>query len=155
MPARGKGAAPGGAGEVGMFNSNRGGRDTAAVAQSASGARGSAMFSVLGSDVSITGNIQAESELHIDGRVEGDVTCSTLAQGAGSRINGSVTADTARIAGTIEGSVRAKTLTVERTARIVGDVEYEAITIESGGHVDGRLKRVGTAADGAGGDAPL
>lgn len=128
-----------------MFNRNRrrDNRAAAPVAQTGpNGKRG--MFSVLGADVVITGNVTAAADLHIDGRVEGDVKCGNLAQGTDSQIYGSVTAETARIAGTIEGAVRIKQLTVERSARIVGDVEYQTITIEIGGHVEGRMKHLDT-----------
>jgi cytoskeletal protein CcmA (bactofilin family) len=128
-----------------MFSSNRSRDDRPAMppAPPASG-NGSkrGMFSVIGPDVVITGNVRASAELHIEGRIEGDVDCGTLAQGADSQIFGSVTADSARLAGAIEGTVRAKQLTVERSARITGDVEYENITIENGGHIDGRLKHM-------------
>ncbi|MFZ5748186.1 MAG: bactofilin family protein [Pseudomonadota bacterium] len=100
------------------------------------------MFSVLGADVVVAGNVTATNDLHIDGRVEGDVNCGSLAQGAESQIFGSVTAESARLAGSIEGTVRVRQLTVERSARITGDVEYENITIENGGHIDGRLKHM-------------
>ena len=148
-----------------MFKgNNRGGRDERPMvppapppqaSTSGSGKRG--MFSVLGPDVVVTGNITASADLHIDGRVEGDVNCGTLAQGADSPIFGSVTADTARLAGAIEGGVRVKQLTVERSAKITGDVEYENITIENGGNIDGRLKhmsRIDTSSAGPRAVAP-
>lgn len=101
------------------------------------------MFSVIGADVVISGSIRATAELHVEGRIEGDVDCAGLIQGAESQIVGGVTAESARIAGAIEGAVRVRQLTVERTARITGDVEYENITIENGGHIDGRMRRIG------------
>lgn len=107
----------------------------------ANGRRG--MFSVIGADVVISGNVNASAELHVEGRIEGDVDCAGLIQGAESHIVGGVTAETARIAGAIEGTVRVRQLTVERSARISGDVEYENITIENGGHIDGRMRRIG------------
>ncbi|MCW3845817.1 polymer-forming cytoskeletal protein [Sphingomonas sp. LB-2] len=131
-----------------MFNNNNRGRDErpamppAPPQQSSSSKRG--MFSVIGPDMIITGNVTATADLHIDGRVEGDVSCGSLAQGAESQVFGSVTAETARIAGAIEGTVRVKQLTVERSAKITGDVEYENITIENGGNIDGRLKHMST-----------
>jgi cytoskeletal protein CcmA (bactofilin family) len=112
--------------------------------------RGRGMFSVIGPDMVVTGDVRATADLHIDGSIEGDVHCGNFVQGADSRIVGGVTADTARIAGAIEGSVRVKHLVVERSARIIGDVEYEDITIENGGHVDGRLKRIGAEAAATG-----
>lgn len=101
------------------------------------------MFSVIGADVVISGNVKASAELHVEGRIEGDVDCAGLIQGAESQIIGGVSAESARIAGAIEGAVRVRQLTVERTARISGDVEYENITIENGGHIDGRMRRIG------------
>ena len=127
-------------------NSNNRGRDTssglppAPQPQPTAGKRG--MFSVLGADVTITGNIAATADLHIDGRVDGDVNCGSLVQGAESRIHGSVKAESARLAGSIEGSVSVRQLTIERAARITGDVEYETIAIENGASIDGRLKHV-------------
>lgn len=130
-----------------MFNNSNRGRDNSPMVPPAppmpSGSKsGRGMFSVLGPDVTVTGNVSATNDLHIDGRVEGDVNCGSLAQGSDSQIFGSVTAESARLAGSIEGAVRVKQLTVERSAKITGDVEYETITIENGGHIDGRLKHM-------------
>ncbi|MDG2534931.1 polymer-forming cytoskeletal protein [Sphingomonas sp. HITSZ_GF] len=148
-----------------MFNGNNRGRDrderpavppAPPQQSSSSGKRG--MFSVIGPDVTVTGNVSATADLHIDGRIEGDVNCGSLAQGADSQIFGNVTADSARLAGAIEGTVRVRTLTIERSAKITGDVEYENITIENGGHIDGRLKHMSTvqaAAAAATGPRPV
>jgi cytoskeletal protein CcmA (bactofilin family) len=125
-----------------MFgNKTRDDRPAMPLANGSNGKRG--MFSVIGADVVISGSIKASAELHVEGRIEGDVDCAGLIQGAESQIIGGVTAESARIAGAIEGAVRVRQLTVERTARISGDVEYENITIENGGHIDGRMRRIG------------
>ncbi|MFN6935721.1 MAG: polymer-forming cytoskeletal protein [Tsuneonella sp.] len=96
-------------------------------------------FSVIGSDVVIRGDIEATVDLHIDGRVEGDIKCASLVQGDGSHIEGAVTAETARIGGSVSGSITARDLVVLRTARINGDVNYDALTIEQGAEVEGRF----------------
>jgi len=134
-----------------MFNGNNRGRDRderpampPAPPQQAGNGGKRGMFSVIGPDVTVTGNITASADLHIDGRIEGDVNCGSLAQGADSQVFGNVTAETARLAGAIEGTVRVRQLTIERSAKITGDVEYENITIENGGHIDGRLKHMST-----------
>ena len=56
-------------------------------------------FSILGADTAIKGDIQASADLHIDGRVEGDIACAALVQGESSEIVGAVSADSARLAG--------------------------------------------------------
>lgn len=110
----------------------------AVPAKMATGARHTT-FSVLGSDVVITGNVSASVDLHVDGKIDGDLKCANLVQGEVSEIKGAVIAETAKIAGLLDGSIEAKTLIVHATARITGDVIYEAITIENGGKVDGKL----------------
>ncbi|MFN3817982.1 polymer-forming cytoskeletal protein [Blastomonas sp.] len=101
---------------------------------------GSSTFSVIGADVVITGNVSAKVDLHIDGRVEGDIACASLVQGESSIIQGAVTAETARLAGTVTGSVDARELVITASAHVTGDVSYETITIEQGGHVDGQFR---------------
>lgn len=96
-------------------------------------------FSVLGADTAIRGDISASADLHLDGKVEGDITCAALVQGESSHVTGAVTAETARLAGTIKGTITARELVILKSARIEGDVHYDALTIEQGAQVDGRL----------------
>lgn len=96
-------------------------------------------FSILGADVSITGNLSATTDLHIDGSVEGDITCTALVQGEKSTITGAVRAETARLSGTIHGSIEAGELTILKSARIHGDVTYDSLIIEQGAQVDGKF----------------
>jgi len=98
-----------------------------------------ATFSILGNDVSIKGNVSATADLHIDGSIEGDITCTALVQGDKSTITGAVRADSARLSGTINGSIEAGALVILKTARIHGDVTYDTLTIEQGAQVDGKF----------------
>ncbi|WP_284123848.1 bactofilin family protein [Parerythrobacter aestuarii] len=102
-------------------------------------AKSSGSFSVIGSDVTITGNISASTELHVDGSIEGDITCASLVQGETSTVKGGIKAESARLAGKVEGSIDARELVILRTASITGDVHYDALTIEQGASVDGRF----------------
>jgi cytoskeletal protein CcmA (bactofilin family) len=96
-------------------------------------------FSVIGADVVIKGNISATADLHVDGTIEGDIQCASLVQGENSSINGAVTAESARMAGKVNGSITARELVILKSARIEGDVHYDALTIEQGAQVDGRF----------------
>jgi cytoskeletal protein CcmA (bactofilin family) len=97
-------------------------------------------FSVIGSDVVITGNISATVDLHVDGKIDGDISCSSLVQGPDSAVSGAITAETARLAGKVDGSIDAKELVIEASAHISGDIAYETLSIEQGGHVDGQFR---------------
>jgi cytoskeletal protein CcmA (bactofilin family) len=103
---------------------------------------GSGTLSFLGAEVTITGNIGGEGNLHIDGRVDGDVSCTSLIVGNSGQVNGNITADDAKIAGSINGTVAAKVLTIEASARITGDLSYDSVSVETGAQVDGRVKRL-------------
>lgn len=101
--------------------------------------KGNSTFSVLGSDLSIKGDIKASADLHVDGTVEGDIACSSLVQGETSVVTGAIKAETARLAGTVNGSITARELVILRSAKINGDVFYDALTIEQGAQVEGRF----------------
>lgn len=100
---------------------------------------GGSTFSVIGSDVTIKGDVSASVDLHVDGRIEGDIQCASLVQGEGSHIEGAITAESARLAGSVSGSITARELVVLRSAKIQGDVHYDALTIEQGAEVEGRF----------------
>lgn len=98
-----------------------------------------ATFSVIGPDVTIKGNIEASADLHVDGKVVGDVTCASLVQGEKSLIEGAIVAERARLSGQVKGTIAARELVVLKSARIEGDVTYETLTIEQGAAVNGRF----------------
>ncbi len=106
---------------------------------------GGSTFSILGADTAIKGDLSASTDLHIDGRVEGDIDCASLVQGESSEIVGIIKAESARIAGRVRGSISARELTILKSAHIEGDVHYDALTIEQGAQVEGRFSHRGAA----------
>jgi cytoskeletal protein CcmA (bactofilin family) len=96
-------------------------------------------FSVIGTDVTIRGDISATADLHVDGTVEGDIACASLVQGESSRVEGAIEAETARLAGTVKGTITVRELVILKSAVIQGDVHYDALTIEQGASIDGRF----------------
>lgn len=117
-----------------MFSKNQ-----APQRQASANSMGGSTFSVFGPDTRIKGDVSASADLHIDGRIEGDVTCTSLVQGEASEITGAVKAETARLSGMVRGTINVRDLVVLRTARIHGDVHYDSLTIEQGAQVDGRF----------------
>ncbi len=116
--------------------------------------KGGSTFSVIGPDVAIKGDVSASADLHVDGRIEGDLTCASLVQGPDSVIDGAIQAETARMAGTVTGSISARELIVLKSARIEGDVHYDALTIEQGAQVEGRFAHGASAIGDSSQSAP-
>lgn len=100
---------------------------------------GNATFSVIGADVVIKGDVMASADLHVDGQIEGDITCAALVQGEGSRIEGAIAATSARLSGAVIGTIKAGELVIQKGAQVDGDVYYDTLTIEQGASVEGRL----------------
>lgn len=99
-------------------------------------------ISVIGADILVTGNIEAEVDLHIEGRVQGDVRCATLILGSRSTIVGSIYSQRVRVSGTVEGSIETVDLAIESGARVTGDVTYSRLRIANGGIVAGKMTHV-------------
>jgi cytoskeletal protein CcmA (bactofilin family) len=96
-------------------------------------------LSIIARDVTITGNISTAGEIQLDGVVNGDVTCGAITLGETGHLTGALVATTATIRGHVDGTIRAKSVLLERTAVITGDVTQESISIEAGAKVEGRF----------------
>ncbi len=112
-------------------------------------------FSVFGADITVKGDVHATADLHIDGHIEGDITCASLVQGEGSEIVGAITADAARLAGTVRGTITVAALMIVKSAHIHGDVHYDTLTIEQGAEVEGRFAQRRAGAQHAEGEPRL
>ncbi|MGZ8345787.1 MAG: bactofilin family protein [Allosphingosinicella sp.] len=104
---------------------------------------------MIGTDILVTGNIEAEVDLHIEGRVVGDVRCATLILGDRSSVDGKIFARRVRVSGTVEGAIETTDLAIEAAARVKGDVTYSRLRIANGGIIEGNMKHVPAPADEA------
>ena len=110
--------------------------------------------SVIGPNITITGNIEAigdphMADLQIEGKVTGDIRCATVILTEGSSVSGSIFADRVRVSGRVDGGIDTKDLAVEPTARVTGDVTYDRLRVAAGGIVQGTMKcRLAEASEG-------
>ncbi len=97
------------------------------------------LMSVIGTDILVKGDIEAEVDLHIEGRVQGNVRCATLILGERSSVTGNVFAERVRVSGMVEGGIETTDLAIESTARVKGDVTYSRLRIANGGIIQGSM----------------
>ena len=116
---------------------------------------GAPSLSFIGPEVIISGDLATDAQLHVDGRIDGNVRCAQLCQGGDGIISGNIIADDARLAGTVEGTVSAATISIEASARILGDIAYDTISIEAGARIEGRLGRRAAAGQDEGAQPSL
>ena len=120
-----------------MFSSKR---KPAAAARAKPGAAGAGL-SLIGAELAVSGDLVSGGQIHVDGRVDGNVRCASLCQSGSGIIAGDIEADEARIGGLVEGGVKAKTVMIEASGRVTGDVAYDTISIAAGAQIEGRLAR--------------
>lgn len=98
---------------------------------------GSATRSVIGSTVTVNGNLLSEGGLQVDGQINGDIRCAHLTVGMGATVIGNIAADEVIVRGTIKGIIRANTVVLQENARVKSDIFHKALIIEHGAHFEG------------------
>jgi cytoskeletal protein CcmA (bactofilin family) len=98
-----------------------------------------AQVSVIGADIVITGNIEASVDLHIEGKVVGDVRCMTLILGESSSVSGTIVAERVRVSGRVDGAIDTKDLAIEAAARVTGEISYSRLRVATGGVIEGSM----------------
>ncbi len=104
--------------------------------------------SIVGSDVRVTGDIATPGELQFDGTIEGDVHCGSLTIGEQAAVTGGVVADTVLVHGSVIGTIRARSVHLSHTAKVVGDIWHEDLVVESGAFIEGRCAHVDNPLEG-------
>src|SRR6476659_7130059 len=109
--------------------------DTSARAQDSSPFN----ISTIGEDLTITGNVTSKGELHLNGRIQGDVHCVALVLGENAQLEGSVVAEQVMVRGRVIGSIRALTVMLEARSYVEG-VFHKSLSIEQGTHFEGESR---------------
>lgn len=110
-----------------------------------SGSNGSQEETVIAEGLKIEGKVTADGLVRVKGQVIGDVRCTKLEVADRAVINGTVTADTVVVDGTVEGPIRGSDVVLKSNARVTGDIHHTSLTIEKGAMFDGRSKQVDPA----------
>ncbi len=98
---------------------------------------------IISENTRVNGDIISNTILHIDGHVEGDISCDELVIGVKGVVEGSVTAKSLQLFGTLNGRVSAENVFIAKSAKLIGDATHVSIAIEPGAFIDGRCMRVG------------
>lgn len=89
----------------------------------------------------ITGSLEGDGELQIDGHLRGNVRCTHLIIGSQATVDGDVTADQIVVRGEVKGTVRANYAMLQHGARVEGDIFHKELSIETGARFEGASRR--------------
>ena len=89
----------------------------------------------LASGIEIKGTIRFQNDMHIDGKIEGEIISDKgkVTIGETAQIKGDITAGDVRIYGNVEGKVTSDRCELKQQARVVG-------AMEEGAHLLGRTE---------------
>ncbi|HET9453464.1 MAG TPA: polymer-forming cytoskeletal protein [Gemmatimonadaceae bacterium] len=98
-------------------------------------------FSVLDSHITVSGDLETDGALRIDGRLEGTIhRADLIVVGEGASIVGDVNGREVIVGGSVTGNIFASQRTeLQSTGIVAGDIRSAAILIHEGGVVQGRL----------------
>ena len=112
------------------------------------GSVSSVHLTVLGPGTSLTGDLQTDGTVTVEGNVTGTVrSTGTVAVANGGAVTGDIHAAEIVVAGVVEGNLHAKQRAeLLPGGRLEGDVFAPRVSIQEGGTLNGRLKTSGKAA---------
>jgi cytoskeletal protein CcmA (bactofilin family) len=109
--------------------------------KTAGGTPPEAVISVIGSGMQVTGNIETDGAVRVDGSIKGDVRAGkAVVIGKGGHVEGNIFTQDAVLSGRISGSVVAESrLEVQATAVILGDIQARRMQLEEGAGLEGKI----------------
>ncbi len=97
--------------------------------------------SVIGTDLTIVGNLICKGEVQVDGIVEGDIQGSNVVVGEGATVTGSISGEEVIVRGHVVGSVYGRRVMLQTTSQVEGDIFHQSISIEQGAMFEGKSRR--------------
>lgn len=97
--------------------------------------------SVIGSDLTVMGNLVSRGEVHVEGEIQGDIHGTNVVVGEKAKITGAIIADEVVVRGHVMGSIRGKKVMLQSTSHVEGDVFHQALAIEQGAFFEGKSRR--------------
>jgi cytoskeletal protein CcmA (bactofilin family) len=98
---------------------------------------GGPVRSVVDGWLRITGDLEGDGELEIEGHVVGNVRCKQLVVGSKAVVDGNITADQVVIRGKVNGVIRANYVMLQHGARVDSEIFHKELAIEAGAQFEG------------------
>ena len=97
--------------------------------------------SVIDAWLTITGNLESEGEVQVDGQIHGDIHCAHLTVGRDATVTGNITADEVVVRGSVKGVIRANRVILQDSAHVESEIFHKKLAIEEGACFEGNSRR--------------
>ena len=96
--------------------------------------------SIISCDLVIVGTLTSTGDVHIDGRVDGDIRSGSVTLGEKASFEGDIVAEDVTIRGRVKGAIRARKVALAGTSHVEGTVLHEALQVEAGAFFEGNSR---------------
>ena len=98
--------------------------------------------SVIDAWLTMTGNLESEGDIQVDGKVQGHIRCTQLIVGKDATIDGDIVAAEVVVRGKVKGVIRANRVKLQETACVESEIFFEkSLGIEDGASFEGQIRR--------------
>jgi len=96
---------------------------------------------VLPRRVVINGTLTFDGEIHLAGKVEGDVTCKTLQISERGLVEGDIVAERVVVLGEVVGTIQAAVIELKAACHVQGQIFHQKLVLEDGCWFEGQSRR--------------
>ena len=100
--------------------------------------------SVLAEGFALTGDIESDGDVHVEGTVTGNIHAVEVVVGPKGKVTGQIKAKAVRIHGGIDGQIQGSSVALAKSAKVTGDILHNQLTIEPGAFLEGHCRRIPT-----------
>ncbi|HEX5998411.1 MAG TPA: polymer-forming cytoskeletal protein [Hyphomicrobiaceae bacterium] len=98
---------------------------------------GSQTQSVIDAWLTISGNLESQGDIRVEGQVAGDIRCANLVVGRDATVSGDIVAEEAVVRGKVKGTIRANRVILQDTACVESAIYHKTLTVDEGATFDG------------------
>jgi cytoskeletal protein CcmA (bactofilin family) len=99
---------------------------------------GSATQSVIDAWLTITGTLESEGDVRVEGKINGDIRCAQLIVGREATVSGDIIAEEAVVRGKVKGSIRANRVVLQESACVESDIYHKTLSVDEGASFQGQ-----------------
>lgn len=125
-----------------MFFANNKEKKTSPLGEDKPSSNKNASPTIISPDLHVRGDMITVGDMQIDGILEGNVKSGFLGVGPSAVVTGEIEAEDVIIRGKLTGRIRARSVTLTSTARVIGDIWHEVLSIEAGAFLEGHCKHM-------------
>lgn len=96
--------------------------------------------SIVNKHLTMKGDLESDGDIHVKGKVIGNIRCKLLIVDVEATIEGGVVADEVIVRGKTKGTILANRVKLEKTATVESEIDHNVFSAEEGAKIKGALR---------------